>query len=94
MKSQTFLSNKLSWLKVSDLLEFVDSYPISFCKFKILPESVKALEFAAAGPKALTILFKIGSRLSDSDFDEYITPNFVKLFTSTNRFAFNQLPNQ
>lgn len=63
----------------------VESFPILFCKYKVLPELVQSLEFGGAGAKALKPILTIGSRLSDSDFDELLTPTIIKLFASSDR---------
>ncbi|KAI8922758.1 armadillo-type protein [Entophlyctis helioformis] len=63
----------------------VETFPIDFCKYKILPEIIKALEFGGAGAKALNPILKIGSRLSHAEFDTLIVPIVVKLFSSPDR---------
>jgi SCY1-like protein 1 len=63
----------------------VEKFPISFCKFKILPELLITLEFGGAGTKALHPVLMIGSRISTQDFNELVIPAIIKLFASTDR---------
>lgn len=63
----------------------VGSFPINFCKFKILPELVQSLEFGGAGAKALKPILSIGSRLGAKEFEQLVTPAIVKLFNSNDR---------
>jgi SCY1-like protein 1 len=64
----------------------IDSFPIEFSKFKVLPELITALEYGGAGAKALTPILKIGSKLENQkEFDEYVGPAVIKLFASTDR---------
>jgi SCY1-like protein 1 len=63
----------------------VQEFPISFCKFKILPELLITLEFGGAGSKALKPILTLGSRLSTKDFNELVIPGIIKLFSSTDR---------
>ncbi|KAJ1343021.1 hypothetical protein BSLG_002446 [Batrachochytrium salamandrivorans] len=63
----------------------VESFPIDFCKFKILPELINALEFGGAGANALGPILKIGSRLDEADFVSLLVPIITKLFASPDR---------
>lgn len=63
----------------------VDSFPIDFCKYKILPELVHSLEFGGAGSKGLKPILTISGRLGQVEFDELLTPTIIKLFKSTDR---------
>ncbi len=50
-----------------------------------MPELVKGLEFGGLGPHTLKPIFKIGSKLSDADFETLLAPVIVKLFASNER---------
>nr|KAJ3412151.1 hypothetical protein HK105_002434 [Polyrhizophydium stewartii] len=63
----------------------VASFPIDFCKYKILPEVIKALDFGGGGAKALGPILKIGSRLEEADFTTLIVPIITRLFSSPDR---------
>ena len=63
----------------------IETLPLDFCKFKVLPELIKALEFGGAGAKALNPILKISGRLNDSEFDKLIVPIIVKLFSTPDR---------
>ncbi|KAI9197249.1 armadillo-type protein [Polychytrium aggregatum] len=63
----------------------IDTFPTDFCKYKILPELINALEFGGAGAKALTPILKIGSKMTHEEFDSLITPIIVRLFSSNDR---------
>lgn len=52
---------------------------------KILPELLKSVEFGGGGPKVFAVVMKIGTKLTDEDFDSRITPVVVRLFTSPDR---------
>ncbi|KAJ3090318.1 hypothetical protein HK102_004122 [Quaeritorhiza haematococci] len=63
----------------------LDSFPLEFCKYKVLPELINALEFGGASAKALTPILKIGSKLQHDEFEALIVPIIVKLFASPDR---------
>ncbi|TPX56494.1 hypothetical protein PhCBS80983_g04505 [Powellomyces hirtus] len=63
----------------------LESFPTEFCKYKILPELIKALEFGGAGSKALAPILKLGGKLNQQEFDSLVVPIVVKLFASTDR---------
>ena len=65
--------------------EKIESFPISFSKFKVLPELLKAIEFGGAGAKALTQTLKIGLKLDKNEFNSLILPTLVNLFASQDR---------
>ena len=52
---------------------------------KILPELLKSVEFGGGGPKVFAFIMKLGSKLSDDEFDSRITPVVVRLFASPDR---------
>jgi SCY1-like protein 1 len=55
----------------------IESFPAEFCKYKILPELITALEFGGAGVKALNPILKIGIKLNSTEFEKYIIPMYV-----------------
>ncbi|KAJ3153399.1 hypothetical protein HDU86_005229 [Geranomyces michiganensis] len=63
----------------------LESFPTEFCKYKILPELIKALEFGGAGAKALAPILKLGGKLDQQEFDALVVPIVVKMFASTDR---------
>ncbi|KAJ3305692.1 hypothetical protein HDV03_001100 [Kappamyces sp. JEL0829] len=68
-----------------DIEKSVGSFPVPFCKYKILPELLQSLEFGSAGAKALKPILTIGGRLEAKEFSELVTPAIVKLFKSSDR---------
>lgn len=52
---------------------------------KVLPELMKSVEFGGGGPKVLTAIMKIGTKLSDEEFAAKINPLVVRLFSSLDR---------
>ncbi|ORY40454.1 ARM repeat-containing protein [Rhizoclosmatium globosum] len=63
----------------------LETFPADFCKHKILPELIKALEFGGAGSKALTPILKIGNKLDQAEFDTLLVPILVKMFALPDR---------
>lgn len=70
---------------VNSIGGFMDRFPLEFCKFKILPELLKALEFSGLGPSALKAALDIGARLDSVEFGQIIKPVALKLFASSDR---------
>lgn len=62
-----------------------DDFPEEFFKVKVLPELLKSVEFGGGGPKALALVMKLASKLSEDEYDTQITPVIVRLFTSPDR---------
>lgn len=58
---------------------------MEFCKYKILPELIQALEFGGAGAKALSPILKLGGKLDQQEFDSLVVPIVIKLFASPDR---------
>ena len=54
-------------------------------KMKILPELLKSVEFGGGGPKVFGFVMKIGSKLTDEEYDLWITPAIIRLFASPDR---------
>ena len=52
---------------------------------KILPELLKAAEFAGGGPQVLSLAIKIGANLPDDDFETQISQNLIRLYASPDR---------
>ena len=52
---------------------------------KILPELLKSVEFGGGGPKVLGAVAKIGSKLSQDEFNARVTPVVVRLFANPDR---------
>jgi SCY1-like protein 1 len=52
---------------------------------KILPELLKSVEFGGGGPKALTAVVKIGTKLTDDEYSSRLTPVIVRLFANPDR---------
>ena len=52
---------------------------------KILPELLKSVEFGGGGPKVFGYIIKIGSKLSDDEYESKITPVIIRLFASPDR---------
>ncbi|KAJ3066589.1 hypothetical protein HDU98_010116 [Podochytrium sp. JEL0797] len=63
----------------------LDTFPTDFCKYKILPELIKALEFGGAGAKALTPILKIGNKLDQPEFESLLVPILIKMFALPDR---------
>ena len=52
---------------------------------KILPELLKSVEFGGGGPKVFGFVVKIGTKLSDDEYESRITPVIIRLFASPDR---------
>ncbi|KAJ3396264.1 hypothetical protein HDU92_003521 [Lobulomyces angularis] len=63
----------------------LDSFPVEYSKYKVLPELINALEFGGAGAKALVPILKIGSKLEHDEFETLIAPIIIKLFAMPDR---------
>ncbi|KAJ3027145.1 UNVERIFIED_CONTAM: hypothetical protein HDU68_004335 [Siphonaria sp. JEL0065] len=63
----------------------LDTFPADFCKHKILPELIKALEFGGAGAKALSPILKIGNKLDSAEFESLLVPILIKMFALPDR---------
>lgn len=62
-----------------------DDFPEDFFRVKVLPELLKSLEFGGGGPKVLSLVMRIGKKLSDEEYEATITPVVVRLFSSPDR---------
>ncbi|KAL1894107.1 Nuclear aminoacylation-dependent tRNA export pathway component [Ceratocystis pirilliformis] len=70
---------------LNDLNELSDDFPEDFFKMKVLPELLKSVEFGGGGPKALSVVLKISTKLSEDEFNAKITPVIVRLFSNPDR---------
>ena len=52
---------------------------------KVLPELLKSVEFGGGGPKVFSAILKIGSRLSEDEFEFKLLPVIIRLFASPDR---------
>ncbi|KAJ3377392.1 hypothetical protein HDU84_008677 [Entophlyctis sp. JEL0112] len=65
---------------LNKLNDSIESFPSDFCKYKVLPDLIKALEFGGGGAKALPPILKISKDLSTEEFETTIVPVLVKMF--------------
>ncbi|MCJ1315092.1 hypothetical protein MMC15_000408 [Xylographa vitiligo] len=70
---------------LSELDEVSEDFPEEFFKMKILPELLKSVEFGGGGPKVFNHILKIGSKLSDEDYEARLNPVIIRLFASPDR---------
>ncbi|KAF9183928.1 hypothetical protein BGZ51_003673 [Haplosporangium sp. Z 767] len=63
----------------------IDRFPKEFCKYKVLPELVHALEYGSGGAKVLPPIVKIGADLEEQEYQALISNVLVKMFASTDR---------
>ncbi|CAF3342861.1 unnamed protein product [Rotaria socialis] len=71
----------------NSLPDKVDQFPSHINERKLLPLLFNAYEFGSSGSAVLPTLFKLGKRLSDSDYKKRIVPIITKLFASTDRMT-------
>jgi SCY1-like protein 1 len=81
----TSLPVKMLIYHFSQLDALSDDFPEDFFKMKVLPELIKSVEFGGGGPKVLTVIFKIGAKLSDDEYEQKITPLVIRLFANQDR---------
>ncbi|KAI9143544.1 armadillo-type protein [Paraphysoderma sedebokerense] len=70
---------------IRNIASVVQDYPQEFCKFKVLPQLLSALEYGAAPSKIITPILKIGQSLSKPEYDQIIVNALIKLFASPDR---------
>lgn len=63
----------------------IDRLPQEFCKYKVLPELIQALEYGSGGAKVLAPIVKIGATLEEQEYEALISNVLVKMFASTDR---------
>ncbi|KAI9654739.1 MAG: hypothetical protein M1829_000875 [Trizodia sp. TS-e1964] len=68
-----------------ELDDLSDDFPEDYFKLRVLPELLKSIEFGGGGPKVFGVVMKIGSKLSEDEYNSQITPVVVRLFTSPDR---------
>lgn len=69
----------------SELDELSGDFPEEFFKMKVLPELLKSVEYGGGGPKVLGAILKIGSKLSQDEYNARLTPVIVRLFGNPDR---------
>ncbi|KAJ2547616.1 Nuclear aminoacylation-dependent tRNA export pathway component [Coemansia sp. RSA 1933] len=69
----------------SGLAAVIEGFPPSYCKYKILPELLKIMEFGGGGAKVLSSIIHIGKGLNEEEYNEHVSPAIVKLFGSNDR---------
>jgi SCY1-like protein 1 len=69
----------------SELDQLSDDFPEEFFKMKVLPELLKSVEFGGGGPKVLSTILKIGTKLSPDEYSSKLTPVIVRLFGNPDR---------
>ncbi|KAF7550164.1 hypothetical protein G7046_g8103 [Stylonectria norvegica] len=62
-----------------------DDFPEDFFKMKVLPELMKSAEFGGGGSKAVGVVMKIATKLTNDDFESKVTPFVVRLFGNPDR---------
>ncbi|KAI9701574.1 MAG: hypothetical protein M1836_001630 [Candelina mexicana] len=70
---------------LSELDGVSDDFPEEFFKMKVLPELLKSVEFGGGGPKVFAAVMKIGTKLTDEEYDSRLTPVVIRLFSSPDR---------
>lgn len=69
----------------SELDDLSDDFPEDFFKMKVMPELLKSVEFGGGGPKVLSTVLKIGTKLTDDEYNLKLTPAIVRLFANQDR---------
>ncbi|KAF3480258.1 SCY1 protein kinase [Arthroderma uncinatum] len=70
---------------INELDELSDDYPEEFFKMKVLPELLKSVEFGGGGPKVLSTILKVGTKLTDDEYAQKLIPVIVRLFANPDR---------
>ncbi|RMJ22040.1 SCY1 protein kinase [Aspergillus sp. HF37] len=70
---------------INELDELSEDFPEEFFKMKVLPELLKSVEFGGGGPKVLGAILKIGSKLTQDEYNSKLTPVVVRLFGNPDR---------
>ncbi|KAI1315558.1 hypothetical protein EDD11_000631 [Mortierella claussenii] len=63
----------------------IETFPQEFCRYKVLPELVHALEYGSGGAKVLAPIVKIGAGLDEQEYETLIGNVLIKMFASTDR---------
>lgn len=64
---------------------YIESFPGQFCKYKILPELMKAFEYGSGGAKVLSAIIKVGDHLSDEEYESIVIEPVIRMFASPDR---------
>lgn len=72
----------------------LESFPGDICKNKILPDLINAFEFGEAGSAILNPIFKIGSILSEDEYQNKLVPCIIKLYSYKDRATRSKLLQQ
>ncbi|KXJ87728.1 armadillo-type protein [Microdochium bolleyi] len=70
---------------LDDLDQVEDDFPEDFFKMKVLPELLKSVEYGGGGPKALGVVIKISTKLTNDDFETRVQPVIIRLFGNPDR---------
>ncbi|KAH7025763.1 armadillo-type protein [Microdochium trichocladiopsis] len=70
---------------LDDLDQVEDDFPEDFFKMKVLPELLKSVEYGGGGPKALGVVVKISTKLTNDDFETRVQPVIIRLFANPDR---------
>ncbi|CAH8434518.1 unnamed protein product [Schistosoma turkestanicum] len=70
---------------LKNLATQVTSFPDDVCRHKILPHLVNGLRYGSAGIEALLPVLRLIPLLSENDFQTYVLPCLIKLFSSPER---------
>ncbi|OJJ49608.1 hypothetical protein ASPZODRAFT_128093 [Penicilliopsis zonata CBS 506.65] len=70
---------------INELDQLSEDFPEDFFKMKVLPELLKSVEFGGGGPKVLSAILKIGTKLTPDEYNSRLTPVIVRLFGNPDR---------
>lgn len=70
---------------LDELDKMTDDFPEDFFKAKVLPELLKSVEFGGGGPKVFGAIIRIGSKMSEDEYEAKLTPLILRLFASPDR---------
>ncbi|KAL9604089.1 MAG: hypothetical protein Q9179_001978 [Wetmoreana sp. 5 TL-2023] len=70
---------------LAELNEVANDFPEEYFSVKVLPELLKSVEFGGGGPKVFASVMKIGSKLSEEEYNSKLTPVIVRLFSNPDR---------
>ena len=69
-----------------NLPNIIQKFPANFCKFKLLPVLMNALEFGSAGPRVITTILDIASKhLTEKEYADQILSFIGRLFALPDR---------
>ncbi|KAI5295544.1 hypothetical protein KEM55_006159 [Ascosphaera atra] len=70
---------------INQLEDLSDDFPEDFFKVKVLPQLLHSVEYGGGGPKVFTATVKIGTKLSEEEYQSKLTPVIVRLFGNPDR---------